>query len=270
MKNLLILSLMLFVSPLVGAVDNLPAVKVNGNLTLQDDSILDTRLSNIETSTGGFSTQFETIAVDTTAIAENTNNKLSKTGDTFDDIETSTSNLANYFRIDPYQITLRNKDVSSTSVKINVDGVASVGGFRATNNGSSWLARAFLTGSSNYGVLTLKNSSGDEKISLSANASAVANYIDADLGVGTKSPSSRLHISSGTVLVDGDIQTAFKATGNKIIAHGEWTSIELQAATPAYPGATVYNSDLNVLCYSTGTAIGQWSEINGGPNQDCF
>lgn len=86
MKKILMLSMTLFMAPLVWAVDNLPAVKVNGSLTLQDDSVVDTRLTAIEASTGTLNEdaieQFTQVAIDTTTIASSVGDKVDKTGDT--------------------------------------------------------------------------------------------------------------------------------------------------------------------------------------------
>ena len=101
MKKLLIL-VMLMSPAFAGAVDNLPPVKVNGDLTLQDDSVLDTRLTAVEQSTGTLydeaTEQFTQVAIDTTTIASSIDGKVSKTGDTMSAPLLIKTDGNNYFR----------------------------------------------------------------------------------------------------------------------------------------------------------------------------
>ena len=174
MKKLLIL-VMLLSPAFAGAVDNLPAVKVNGNLTLQDDSILDTRLTAVEQSTGTLyddaTEQFTQVAIDTTTIASSVNDKVSKTGDTMTDGLTindltggSALTLKNPF--DNAHFTLETSSITAVRGEI---AVGAIGRLLVSNGG-------FARG---------KFSGGNDS------------YLLGDFSLGTDTPSHKLTVSGG-------------------------------------------------------------------------
>jgi hypothetical protein len=88
------------------------------------------------------------------------------------------------------------------------------------------------------------------------------------VGVGTPSPQARLDVK-------GSAQFGVGTTTSAVTADGFWvprsmTSAELQAAggTPPVVGAVVFNSIIQNLCVSTGTAVGQWAIV--GTKGNCI
>lgn len=87
------------------------------------------------------------------------------------------------------------------------------------------------------------------------------NFEDNRLGIGTSNPATLLHISSGTLTIDGNTQLAINAGGT----FRPWSRTRAQIDTLAAGavGEYVHCSDCTLigLCVSTGTAASQWRKI---------
>ena len=94
-----------------------------------------------------------------------------------------------------------------------------------------------------------------------------------NVGIGNINPSTKLHISSGTLTVDGTGAT-ITTSGNVIMTGGyirsySRTMAQLLAITPGAEGSQYYCSDCTPkkIVVSTGTAAGNFAAIDGGTFQ---
>ena len=82
------------------------------------------------------------------------------------------------------------------------------------------------------------------------------------MGVGTTSPKTKIHMSSGTVTLDGNISPAINVLNGTV---GLWSRTMAQLDTQAISrtGVTVFCSDCTLpdVCVSTGTTASQWRRI---------
>ena len=86
------------------------------------------------------------------------------------------------------------------------------------------------------------------------------------LGIGTTLPATKLHLSSGTLTIDGNIGPQINATGTVSgsgVGIPSLTTAQVQASTPSRAGVLLYNSTLSVVCVSTGTAVQGYARIDG-------
>jgi len=91
---------------------------------------------------------------------------------------------------------------------------------------------------------------------------------DGSVGIGTPTPQARLDVNGGAQFGSGATKSAFTSEGFWVPR--AMTTAELQAAggTPPVVGAVVFNSSIANICFSTGTAVGQWALA--GTKADCY
>lgn len=81
------------------------------------------------------------------------------------------------------------------------------------------------------------------------------------LGVGTSNPGTKLHLSSGTLTIDGDTQLAINAGGTTRL----WsrTKAQIDSLAAGAVGEYIHCSDCTLIgpCISTGTAASQWRKV---------
>ena len=93
------------------------------------------------------------------------------------------------------------------------------------------------------------------------NASRMKIDSEGNVGIGTASPATKLHLSSGTITVDGNVaQGIHLVTGS--MGFSSDTEINIRAKDPVRVGEAWYCSDCAAaaLCVSTGTALGDWAD----------
>ncbi len=87
-----------------------------------------------------------------------------------------------------------------------------------------------------------------------------------NVGIGNVSPATKLHLSSGTLTIDGNVGPQANFTGTVSgsgVGIPSLTTAQVQASTPSRAGVLLYNSDLSVVCVSTGTTIQGYAKIDG-------
>ncbi|HCC48669.1 MAG TPA: hypothetical protein DEQ38_11230 [Elusimicrobia bacterium] len=91
---------------------------------------------------------------------------------------------------------------------------------------------------------------------------------DGRVGVGTASPATALDVNGSAQFGSGVNKSTFTADGFWLPRSMDTAA--LQAASPPAVGAVVFNSSINDLCVSTGTAVGQWALTGSKGLANCF
>lgn len=98
---------------------------------------------------------------------------------------------------------------------------------------------------------------------------------NANVGINNSAPAARLHISSGTLLIDGNAANSFQIGNSSFTIHSSniWnmgcvTTAKLMATAPPDHSATNINTAINCtdfdLYHSTGTGVDQWRNERTG------
>lgn len=90
------------------------------------------------------------------------------------------------------------------------------------------------------------------------------------IGLGTRAPSTKLHMSSGTFTVDGNTQLVANFGGT--VRLWSRTKVQIDTLVPGAAGETVFCSNCNTngdVCVSTGTAAAQWHRVGAAASVGC-
>lgn len=87
-------------------------------------------------------------------------------------------------------------------------------------------------------------------------------------GIGTGSPQTKLDVNGAAQFGSGVTRSTFTAEGYWLPRSMTTAQLHAAGGTPTAVGAVVFNSTLANLCFSTGTALGQWAIA--GTKTDCY
>ncbi|OGR78634.1 MAG: hypothetical protein A2X32_05135 [Elusimicrobia bacterium GWC2_64_44] len=91
---------------------------------------------------------------------------------------------------------------------------------------------------------------------------------DGRVGIGAALPAATLDVNGTAQFGSGVNKSTFTAEG--FWMPRSLDTAALQAASPPSVGAVVFNSSINDLCVSTGTAVGQWALAGSKGLDNCF
>ncbi len=82
---------------------------------------------------------------------------------------------------------------------------------------------------------------------------------DGTVGIGTSAPQARLDVNGSAQFGSGVNKSTFTAEGFWLPRGMTTAELHAAAGTPPVTGAVVFNSTIANICFSTGTAVGQWA-----------